>query len=318
MTMKTVYIKDIRSGDKIRSPFLVTEKNLAFSQKGAPYLSLRLRDKTGDLEGRIWDNVDALQKLFKKGDVILVQARAVSYKNVIQMSITDVAMVEDSEIDPADYSPVSRLDVEEMFRDLMAFIGGMENPWLRQLLTAVFGDEEIVGRFKLAPAAKGFHHAYLGGLLEHTLSTTRLLDRLAGQIRGIDRDLLIAGGLLHDIGKIYEFSYDRVIDYTTDGRLVGHIVMGVELLDRKIEAMEDFPRELSLKLRHLLLSHHGELEFGSPKRPKTVDALVLHAIDDLDAKVAAMQDFVETSAGEDSEWTGFHRFFERFIYKGKS
>jgi 3'-5' exoribonuclease len=318
MTIKTVYIKDIRSGDKIRSPFLVTEKNLAFSQKGAPYLSLRLRDKTGDLEGRIWDNVDALQKLFKKGDVILVQARAVSYKNVIQMSITDVATVEDSEIDPADYSPVSRLDVEEMFRDLMAFIDGLENPWLRQLLTTVFGDEEIVGRFKLAPAAKGFHHAYLGGLLEHTLSTTRLLDRLAGQIRGIDRDLLIAGGLLHDIGKIYEFSYDRVIDYTTDGRLVGHIVMGVELLDRKIEAMEDFPRELSLKLRHLLLSHHGELEFGSPKRPKTLDALVLHAIDDLDAKVAAMQDFVETSAGEDSEWTGFHRFFERFIYKGKS
>lgn len=318
MMMKTVYIKDIKSGDKIRSLFLVTEKNLAFSQKGAPYLSLRLRDKTGDLEGRIWDNVEVLQKLFKKGDVILVQGRAVSYKNIIQISITDVAAVEDSEIDPADYSPVSRLNVEEMFRDLMAFVDGLENPWLKRLLNAVFGDEEIVGRFKLAPAAKGFHHAYLGGLLEHTLSTTRLLDRLADQIRGIDRDLLIAGGLLHDIGKIYEFSYDRMIDYTTDGRLVGHIVMGVEMLDRKIEAMEDFPRELSLKLKHLLLSHHGELEFGSPKRPKTVDALVLHAVDDLDAKVAAMQDFVETSAGEDPEWTGYHRFFERFIYKGKS
>jgi putative nucleotidyltransferase with HDIG domain len=173
-------------------------------------------------------------------------------------------------------------------------------------------------RLKRAPAAKGFHHAYLGGLLEHTLSMVRILDFLASHYPTASRDMLIAGGILHDIGKIEEFSYDRAIDYSTPGRLLGHIYLGVEMLDRKIAAIEGFPEGLALELKHVVLAHHGELDFGSPKRPKTVEALIVHFVDDLDAKVIAFREFIGNSGGEESEWTLFHRFFERFLHEEDS
>jgi 3'-5' exoribonuclease len=172
--------------------------------------------------------------------------------------------------------------------------------------------------FKNAPAAKGFHHVYLGGLLEHTLSVARLLNLACAHYEGIDRDLLLTGGILHDIGKIYEFSYGRIVDYTAEGRLVGHIVMGVEMVDKRIAALEDFPAHLALKLRHVLLSHHGDLEYGSPKRPKTVEALIVHFMDDLDAKVNAFQEFIAAAPDDESDWTPYHRLLERFIYKNRS
>jgi 3'-5' exoribonuclease len=185
------------------------------------------------------------------------------------------------------------------------------------LLHAFFHDEKIAALFKKAPAAKGFHHVYIGGLLEHTLSVIRLLDQLAHYYEGINRDLLITGGLLHDIGKIYEYSYDSIFDYSDQGRLIGHIVIGIEMLDTKIASLEDFPEHLAMELRHLVLSHHGTHEFGSPKRPKTLEALIVHHIDDLDAKVNAFQEFIEDSSdNDDSRWTPFHKLLERFIYKG--
>jgi uncharacterized domain HDIG len=188
---------------------------------------------------------------------------------------------------------------------------------LQELLNAFFQDEKTADLFKRAPAAKGFHHIYLGGLLEHTLSVVRLLEKVAEHYPNLNKDMLIAGGILHDIGKIYEFSYDQLIDYSDEGRLIGHIVMGVEMLDKKIAAIPDFPPKLSLELRHLLLSHHGEFEFGSPKRPKTLEALVVHYIDDLDAKLNAFETFVADSTNADSDWTTYNRFFERFLYKGR-
>ena len=169
---------------------------------------------------------------------------------------------------------------------------------------------------KEAPAAKGFHHVYIGGLLEHTLSVTRLLDLVCNHYHGINRDLVITGGILHDIGKIHEFSYGRIIDYTDEGRLIGHIVMGAEMVDNRIASLKGFPAGLAMELRHLLLSHHGELEFGSPKRPKTVEALIVHYIDDLDAKVNAFQEFIDVSPDDESTWTPFHRLLDRVIYKG--
>lgn len=315
--MKKVFVKDIRAGDPVRSTFLVTDKNTAFTQKGSPYINLRLRDRTGDIDGKVWDNADVLDKRFRKGDVVQIAGRAVRYRNALQITVSEIAKVEGDVIRPEDYLPTSREDIEGMFEAFNGIIGTVEDPWLRALLEAFFSDETFVTRFKRAPAAKGFHHAYIGGLLEHTLSTVRLLDLVAGHYPIIRRDLLITGGILHDIGKTAEFDYDGMIEYSTEGRLVGHIVMSVEMLDAKIAGIENFPPALAMELKHILVSHHGETEFGSPKRPKTVEALVIHMVDDLDAKINAFHEFIEGSGEADSEWTAFHRFLERFIYKGK-
>ncbi|MCX5852996.1 MAG: HD domain-containing protein [Deltaproteobacteria bacterium] len=313
---KTIYTKNIRPGEKISESFLVTEKNLAFSQKGSPYLNLRLKDKTGEMEGKIWENATELDKQFKRGDIVHVQSRAVSFKNTVQLSINDIKKMEDSEVNPADYFPVAGRDIEEIFKEMMSYVEEMNTPCLKSLLEEFFKDDSTAILFKKAPAAKSFHHVYIGGLLEHTLSVVRLLETVADHYPGVDRDILITGGLLHDIGKIYEFSYDRIIDYSDQGRLVGHIVIGIEMLNAKIAAIKDFPDALAMELRHLILSHHGSQEFGSPKRPKTLEALIVHHIDDLDAKVNAFQGFIEESRDEESSWTPFHRLLDRFIYKG--
>ncbi len=316
MKMKTVYIKDIRPGEKISGSFLVAEKNMAFSQKGAPYLNIRLKDKTGEVDGKIWENAVEWDKRFNKGDIIQANGGAVSFKSTVQLSITGLRKVDEADIDLAEYLPVAKEDIDVMFADLMVFIEQIETPCLKALLYLFFHDEKIAALFKKAPAAKGFHHVYIGGLLEHTLSVIRLLDKINNHYQGINRDLLITGGILHDIGKIYEYSYDSIFDYSDQGRLIGHIVIGIEMLDVKIAAIGDFPEPLAMELRHLILSHHGTQEFGSPKRPKTLEALIVHFIDDLDAKVNAFQEFIEESRNDDSAWTPFHKLFERFIYKG--
>lgn len=318
MKKKNIYAKDVRSGAKVSDLFLVSEKTLAYSQKGLPYLNLRLKDRTGELDGKVWENALEWDKLFRKGEVVQITARALNYKNAVQLSVSDVQKTDGEDVDPADFFPVALRDADEMFAEMMTFVARIKDENLKRLLDAFFLDEEILRLFKRAPAAKGFHHVYVGGLLEHTLSVVKLLDVVADHYAGINRDLLIAGGVLHDIGKIYEFSYDSLIDYTDEGRLVGHIVMGVEMLDRKVEILENFPPQLAMGLRHLILSHHGTLEFGSPKRPKTVEALIVHYVDDMDAKVNSFQRFINDAAhDEESDWTPFNRFFERFIYKGK-
>ena len=317
MKVKNLYIRDIKAGEKISEAFLVAEKNMAFSQKGAPYLNLKLRDRTGEVDGKIWDNAAQWDLVFKKGDIVHFQARAVSYKNALQLSILEARRLDDAEVDPTDYFSCSRQNPEAMFADLMAFVDGIDNPPLKALLQAFFGDAEIVQAFKRAPAAKGFHHVYLGGLLEHTLSVVRMLDFACRHYEGIDRDLLLTGGILHDIGKIREYTYDRLVDYSDEGRLIGHIVIGIEMLNEKTAGLAEFPPETAMALRHIILSHHGELDFGSPKRPKTLEAMIVHQLDDLDAKVNAIQAFVSGAPDDASHWTPFHRLFERFLYKGK-
>ncbi|HUH66851.1 MAG TPA: HD domain-containing protein [Syntrophales bacterium] len=312
---KNIYVRDIKPGVRVNDLFLVTEKNIAFSQKGAPYLNLRLKDKTGEVDGKVWENAVEIDKLFNKGDVIKAQGGAVNFRNAVQLSITGVIKVDDHAIDLAEYLPVAKGDIEGMFAELLSSIEEIETPFLKALLHSFFDDGEVAGLFKKAPAAKSFHHVYIGGLLEHTLSVIRLLDLVAGHYRGINRDLLITGGILHDIGKIYEYRYDRVFDYSDEGRLIGHIVIGLEMLDSRIAKVEGFPEQLAMELRHLIISHHGTQEFGSPKRPKTLEALIVHFIDDLDAKVNAFQEFIGES-DDDSHWTPFHKLFERFIYKG--
>ena len=318
MKKKNLYISGMKSGEKVSTAFLVSEKNLAYSQKGAPYLNLRLKDKTGELDGKVWEDATELDGYFKKGDIVHIVGRILSYKNNLQVSVLEVKKTEDEEIDPADYFPTSSRDADDMFAEMLVIVEQIQTPCLKDLLLAFFRDEQIVKLFKKAPAAKGFHHVYLGGLLEHTLSVIRLLDLAARHYTGVNRDLLLTGGILHDIGKIYEFQYDRLIDYSDAGRLVGHIVMGVEMLDARIAKIEGFPENLAMELRHLILSHHGTLEYGSPKRPKTLEAMIVHYIDDLDAKVNAFQTFASGIPDSESNWTPFHRLFERYIYKGSS
>lgn len=314
---KEVYVKDIRSGDKVNEVFLVWEKNLAYSQKGLPYLNVRLRDKTGELDAKVWDNAQDWDKGFKKGDLVRVQGRALNFKNAVQLAIHNVTTVEEAEVSLEDYFPVAKEDPQAMFAELLAFAAGVKDPHLAALLSSFLQDDELVGRFKRAPAAKGFHHVCLGGLLEHTLSVVRLVDLTAGHYEGLDRDLLIAGAILHDIGKIYELNYERLFEYSDEGRLIGHIVMGVEMIDARIAGIPSFPKQKAMELRHLILSHHGLLEYGSPKRPKTVEALIVHYLDDLDAKVNAFQETIREARADASDWTPYHRLFDRYLYKGR-
>lgn len=317
MKAKSIYLKDIKQGEKISSSFLVAEKNMAFSLKGSPYLTVKLKDKTGELDGKVWDNAVEFDQQFKKGDIIAIEGRANTYKNSIQISIVGIKKCNWEEVEPTDYLPGAKGDVGGMFDELIAHVDTVQNEALHTLLYAFLKDEKTAELFKRAPAAKGFHHIYLGGLLEHSLSVVRLLTKIAEHYPHLDRDMLIAGGLLHDIGKIYEFSYDQLIEYSDEGRLIGHIVMGVEMIDKKIAAIPDFPAQLALELRHLILSHHGEFEYGSPKRPKTMEALAVHYVDDLDAKLNAFQALTANSNNADSDWTTYNRFFERYLYKKK-
>lgn len=318
MAAKTIYVKEIKAGDRVDDIFIVSEKNIAYSQKGSPYLNLHLKDRTGEVDGKVWENALAWDKTFRKGDFIHIQARALSFKNAMQLSISGIQKVDDNEIDIADYLPVTKRDRAEMFAEILRYCGQVKTSCLSALLHSFFGDEKIAELFQKAPAAKGLHHTYIGGLLEHTLSVVRLLEMVAGHYEGLDKDLLITGGILHDIGKIYEFSYGRIVDYSDPGRLLGHIVIGLEMIDERIAMIPDFPEQIATELRHLIISHHGSLEYGSPKRPKTLEAIVVHYIDDLDAKVNAFQEYIkETGDEEESSWTPYHRLFERYIYKGR-
>ena len=318
MNTKEIYLKDIKQGDKVASTFLAAEKNMAFSLKGSPYLNVRLKDKTGELDGKVWDNAIELDQQFKKGDIIYIEGKAANYKNAIQISIVKIMKNAWEDVEPADYLPAAKGDVAAMFNEILTYVEKIQTKPLQALLQAFFHDQKTAELFQRAPAAKGFHHIYLGGLLEHTLSVVRLLEKASEHYPTLNKDMVITGGILHDIGKIYEFSYDHIIDYSDEGRLIGHIVMGVEMIDKKIAAIDDFPPQLALELRHIILSHHGEFEFGSPKRPKTLEALVVHYIDDLDAKFNAFQTLITDSTNADSDWTNYNRLLERYIYKGNN
>ena len=316
MSYKNIYVQNIQPANRIEETFLVTEKNLVLSQKGSLYLSLRLRDKTGEVEGRVWERAAEISRTFQKGDVVLVRGRAVRYRDAIQLSIADMEKPDPADIDMTDYVSASRWNVDDMFKSLVEIAATVEDPFLKQLLDGVLADEEIAGLLKKAPAAKGMHHFYLGGLLEHTLSMTRILNHLAEHYDGVNRDLLITGGIFHDIGKIYELSSEGMIEYTDEGRLIGHIVLGLELVNRKMSLIPGFPEHLAMELRHILISHHGAVEYGSPKRPKTLEALMVYFADDLDAKVNAFQESISGTGEDESSWTPYHRLFDRYIYKG--
>jgi len=312
-------IRDIREKDQVTGCYLVTKKDVGVSKTGKAYLNVRIMDSTGEMEARVWDDAEAVARRFQKNDVVSLKGFAVAYQGGVQMNISSITPLKEGEYSMRDFLPASKRPPQEMLAELDAAISVINDAHIKALLESIFNDKEIRERFSLAPAAKSMHHPYLGGLLEHVLSLCKLAQMVAGHYGGlVNKDMLIAGAMLHDIGKIYELSYERSFEYTDEGRLLGHITIGVELVDDKIKGIDGFPKQSVVLLKHLLLSHHGTLEFGSPKRPKTVEAIILSYIDDLDAKVTAVKTLVEDGQDDGSGWTPYQRMFERNIYKGVS
>lgn len=314
--MKSLYAADIRENQLVDALFLVASKNHGVTKGGRSYLTLRLLDRSGEIEARVWDRADDLGRGFDKNDFVRVRGQATLYQGKIQIRVQDVMRVDETKIAAEDFLPRSAANPETMLDELQAILRGIKNPHLSALAEACFADEELMRLLKYAPGAKTIHHPYLSGLLEHTLSLLKLIQKVVENYHGIDVDLLLIGGFLHDIGKVYEFTFDRAIDYTDEGQLLGHLVMEVELVEKKIAAVADFPAELAMLVKHMLVSHHGAYEFGSPKLPQTLEAVILHSLDDLDGKIQAIQNLSEKEPG--SKWTVFHRAYGRSFYKAKS
>jgi 3'-5' exoribonuclease len=312
--MKNLYAADIHDNQLVDSLFLVSAKNHGVTKTGNSYLVVRLLDRSGEIEGRVWDRADDLARGFDKNDFVRVRGQATLYQGKMQIRVQDVMRVDESKVATEDFLPKSAFDPDAMLDELQTILRAMKNPHLLALAEACFADPRLMELFKRAPGAKTIHHPYLSGLLEHTLSLLKLILKVVENYRGIDVDLLLMGGFLHDIGKIYEFSYERAVDYTDEGQLLGHLVMEVELVNAKIETITGFPEELAMLVKHMLVSHHGAYEFGSPKLPQTVEAVILHSLDDLDGKIQAIRSLPEKEPG--SKWTAFHRAYGRSFYRG--
>ena len=313
--MAKMFVGDIKDRAQVESVFLVREKITAMAKNGKPYLTLKLMDKTGEVEGKVWDNVEHLSAVFVKDDFVAVRSKATVYLGKLQLVIGDLRRVPDDEIELADFLPEAGSDIGEMVNELSLLLDSLTDIHLKRLLAAFFEDPELKPLYCSAPAAKGMHHVYLGGLLEHSLAVARLVDSIAPLYAGINRDLLIAGALLHDVGKVREMAYTRSFDYTDEGKLLGHITIGVEMVQEKIAAIGGIPAELALLLKHMILSHHGQYEFGSPKRPKTVEATILNYLDDLDSKINGIRSHIGKEMEGSSRWTVYHRLYDRYFYK---
>lgn len=313
--MTKIFVNEIRDRSQIDAVFLVKEKNTSLARNGKPYLALQLMDKSGEIEARVWENVETFGALFEKDDFIRVKGKATIYLAKMQLIVSDLARIAESEVNLGDFLPEGDRDGAEMFAELVSLVESCADENLRRLLEAFFDDPAFLDLYRMAPAAKGMHHVYLGGLLEHSLSVAALVDRIMPLYPELNRDLLVAGALLHDVGKVREMTYARSFDYTDEGKLLGHISIGVEMVQEKIARLENFPIELAMLLKHMILAHHGQYEYGSPKRPKTIEATVLNYLDDLDSKINGIRTHMRKEPVSCSRWTGYHRLYDRYFYK---
>ncbi len=314
--MKKLFTSEIRERDWVETVFLVRDKVIGMAKNGKPYLTLKLMDRSGEVEGRIWDRADEIAAQFERDDFVRVAGKASIYMGKMQLIIQELTRLDEQTIDLADFLPVAARPVAEMVADLKGRVTSFRDPHLRALLQAFLADEAFLGAYSRAPAAKAMHHVYLGGLLEHSLAVATLADDICRRYPGLNRDLLVAGALLHDVGKINELRYVRSFEYTDVGKLLGHIVIGVEIVEEKLRGIPDFPLELAILLKHLLLSHHGQYEFGSPKRPKTLEAVILNFLDDLDSKINGVRTHLDKEADSESAWSQYHRLYDRYFFKG--
>jgi 3'-5' exoribonuclease len=306
--MKDFFLSDCAAQENqiITSTFVVVSKQVKPKKTGEPYLALTLGDRSGQIDAKMWDNVEEAIDAFEQDDFLKVKGLLNKYKNRFQITIHKVRRMGESEVDYADYLPKTTKDVDQLWASLAAFVASFQNAHLKALVEAFMSDPKIAEAYRNAPAAKTLHHAFIGGLLEHVVSLCRSCDLICQNYPQLNRDLLLTGAFFHDIGKIHELSYSRSFAYTTKGQLLGHMIIELEMLQEKLAGLPDFPDELKILIEHLIISHHGHYEFGSPKLPMFPEALVLHYLDDLDSKVESMRAHFEREAGIVGSWTGYN------------
>ncbi len=306
--MKEFFLSDCchHENEVITSSFVVTSKQVKPKKTGEPYLALTLADRTGQIEAKMWDNVEDALNAFEQDDFLKVKGLLNKYKNRFQITIHKLRRLLDSEVDFSDYLPKTTKDIGQLWQTLAGFVSTFQDPHLKALVEAFMSDPEIAEAYRNAPAAKTLHHAYIGGLLDHVVSLFRSCDLICRNYPQINRDLLLTGAFLHDIGKIHELTYIRSFSYSTRGQLLGHMVIELEMLHAKLAQLPDFPEELKILVEHLIISHHGEYEFGSPKLPMFPEALMLHYLDDLDSKMESMRAHFEREIGSEGPWTGYN------------
>lgn len=309
-------IAEIKEGDRLEDVFLVKGRQTLSKKDGRLYLMIKLADRTGVMDGKLWENVEEFSGQFSAGDFVKIRGAISSYQGTREINIKYIERVDDTSVNIQDFLASSEYDVNKMAEELGTIISNISNTFLKRLLLMFYEDETFMGLFKLAPAAKDIHHAFLSGLIEHSLEIVRLCIDIKRHYKEVDVDLLITGAILHDIGKIKELKYARALDYTDEGRLIGHITMGVEMVDERIRLIEDFPPMLAVHLRHMILSHQGTYEWGSPKMPQTLEAIILHYLDDLSAKINIFRKtFKATDLNEKGDVSSFNKTLGRYLYK---
>ncbi|KJS22859.1 MAG: hypothetical protein VR72_03860 [Clostridiaceae bacterium BRH_c20a] len=310
--MERIYIRELEEGSKISATFLVKQKQLLpFKNKKGRFLHVILGDRTGEIEGRLWETAEDIFSRLNDKNIVHVEGEVSRYKDIFQINITSITPSESYVIE--DLLPVSNRDINEMQNELKEVISSIENSSMRELLELIFTNEDLYLSFTRSPAAKFHHQAYIGGLLEHTLGVVKVADSLAGVYPNIDKDLLITGALLHDIGKIEELVYDEKIEYSDGGRLIGHLVLGVNIVQRSIDRIVAFPQDIKIKLIHMIVSHHGEYEWQSPKKPKFIEAMLLHYADMIDVHVDKFNQ-VKNNTDANEAWSGWVKGLDRYIY----
>jgi 3'-5' exoribonuclease len=290
----------------ITSSFVVASKQVKAKKNGEPYLALILADRSGQIEAKMWDNVEDFIAVFEQDDFLKVKGLINKYKNRFQLTIHKLRRMEEVDIDFTDYLPKTTKDIGELWRTLSEFVATFQNPHLKALVELFMADPEVAERYRNAPAAKTLHHAYIGGLLDHVVSLFRSCDLMCRNYPQVNRDLLLTGAFLHDLGKIQELTYNRAFTYTTRGQLLGHMIIELEMLQAKLAQLPEFPDELKTLLEHMIISHHGQYDFGSPKLPMFPEAVMLHYLDDLDSKMEAIRAHFEREAAQDGPWTSYN------------
>lgn len=309
------YIEALREGDAIRDIYFVKHKQSALTKNGKPYENLILQDKTGTIDGKIWEPNSVGIEDFDVMDYVEIHGDITNFQGLLQANIKRVRRCTEGEYDPKDYLPVSEKDIESMYQELLGFVESIQNIYVNQLAKSFFiEDKEFIQAFKNHSAAKSVHHGFIGGLLEHTLGVVKLCDYYSRAYPILNRDLLLGAALFHDIGKIRELANFPMNDYTDDGQLLGHIVMGVEMIGSKIQTIPDFPAQIAAELKHCILAHHGEFEFGSPKKPALAEAVALNFADNTDAKLETLKELFDSNRDK-TAWLGYNRLFESNIRK---
>ena len=310
------FINDLGEGNNIQGVYLCKQKTSTVTKNGKPYDSVILQDKTGSIDAKIWDPYNPGIREFEAGDFVDVYGDVVMFNNAKQERLTNVRRAEEGEYNTADYFPVTDKNVEDMYAELLSILDSIKSSYLKELLNSFFRDDETASKFKKSSAAKTVHHGFIGGLLEHTLGVTKLCDMYTLLYPMLNRDLLLAAAMLHDIGKLRELSLFPMNDYTDEGQLLGHIVIGCQMIGEAADKIEGFPTSVKHELQHCILAHHGEYEYGSPKKPAIMEAVALNFADNTDAKMEHISEQLKSNTAEG--WMGFDKFLDSNFRKSTS